>query len=228
MKTLGLVLALVFAVAGATVAATATFDVLTDWNCVSAPLVPFNPDPLSVFAGINIVNTLSRFDAPSQTGVPYDDLDPAPFGNILLGDGYWLLSDGAYTVSYSGVPDGVPDASNNMTDMWISLPGYQLDGQDVGGWHLIGHPFNHETAVDLGSFTGDNLFLTDGTTLKTWGQAASAGWCEAVMSGFDASIQTGYTVGFDLADDDHLRPGKGYWFLTYKDNLALIIPATPS
>jgi len=228
MKTLGLVLALVVVAGGACVADTASFDVLANWNCISAPLVPFNPDPLSVFTGINVVGTLSRYDAPSQGGIAYDDLDPAAFGNILLGDGYWLLSDGTYTVSYDGVPDGVPDGSGNMTDMWVSLPGYQLDTDDAGGWHLIGQPFNHDTAVDAGSMTGDNLFLTDGTTLKTWGEAAGAGWCDAVLTAFDPNTQGQYTVGFDLADDDHIRPGKGYWFLTYKDNLALIIPAQPS
>lgn len=225
MKTLGLVLALTLVVGGASVAAPATFDVFTSWNLISCPLVPFNPDPMDVFTGINVVNTLSRFDAPTQTGILYDDLDPAAFGNVLLGDGYWLLSDGNYTVSYAGVPDGVPDASDNMTDMWISLPGGQLDGIDAGGWHIIGHPFNHPTVVDSGSWTGDNIFLTDGTTLKTWGEAVAAGWCEGVMTGMDATTQTGFTVGYDLADTDTLEAGKGYWFLTYKDNLALIIPA---
>jgi len=222
MKTLGLVLAMVVVMGGACVADTATYDVLADWNCISAPLVPFNPDPMAVFTGINVVNTLSRYDAPTQTGILYDDLDPAAFGNILLGDGYWLLSDGTYTVSYDGVPDGVPDGSGNMTDMWVSLPGAQLDPDDAGGWHLIGQPFNHDTNVMA------NLSLTDGTTLKSWEDAVAAGWCEGVMTAFDASIQTGTTVGFDLADDDHLRPAKGYWFLTFKDNLALIIPAQPS
>lgn len=222
MKTLGLVLALAFVLAGACVADTATFDVLTSWNCVSAPLVPFNPDPMNVFAGINIVGTLSRFDATTQSGVIYDDLEPETFGNVLLGDGYWLLSDGNYTVSYEGVPDGVPDGSGNMTDMWISLPGYRLDGQDAGGWHLIGQPFNHETAVI------ENLYLTDGTTLKTWEEAVAAGWCGNTLYAFDPVTQSGYSVTYDIGDDDHLRPGLGYWFYTNKDNLALIIPAQPS
>lgn len=222
MKTLGLVLALVVVAGGACVADTASFDVLAKWNCISAPLVPFNPDPLSVFSGINVVGTLSRYDAPSQSGVIYDDLEPEVFGNILLGDGYWLLSDGTYTVSYDGVPDGVPDGSGNMTDMWISLPGNQLDPADAGGWHLIGQPFDHDTNVVA------NLYLTDGTTLKTWEEAVDAGWCGNTLFAFDPTTQSGLGVSYDIADDDHLRANQGYWFYTQKDNLALIIPAQPS
>lgn len=227
MKTLGLVLALAFVLAGTCVAATATFDVFGQWQVISAPLVPFNPDPLAVFNGVNIVGTLWRLDAATQTFIAYDDLDPALFGNILLGDGYQLFCDAAQgtmvaTVSYEGVPDGVPDGSGNMTDMWISLPGNQLDGQDAGGWHIIGQPFNHDTSV-VG-----NLYLTDGTTLKTWEEAVAAGWCEPVMWTMDPLTGDQIDVGFDLATDDHLRAAKGYQFYTKKDNLALIIPAQPS
>lgn len=229
MKTLGLVLALAFVLAGACVADTATFDVLGQWNQIAAPLVPFNPDPLSVFNGVNIVGTLWRLNPTDQAMVPYDDLDPAMFGNILLGDGYQLWCDaplGTYvtTITYEGVPDGVPDGSGNMTDMWISLPGNQLDGVDEGGWHLIGQPFDHDTSV-VG-----NLYFTDGTTLKTWEEAvmATPAWCEAVMWALDPVTGGMIDVGFDLASDDHLRKGHGYLFLTKKDNLALIIPAQPS
>ncbi len=227
MKTLGLVLALVVVAGGACVADTTSYDVLGQWNRIAAPLVPFNPDPLSVFNGVNIVGTLWRFDAPSQTGIPYDDLDPTQFGNILLGDGYELFCDAPMgatvaTVSYDGVPDGVPDGAGVKTDMWISLPGNQLDGVDAGGWHIIGQPFDHDTSVV------NNLILTDGTTAKTWEEAAAAGWCDSVMWALDAASATGIDVGFDLATEDHLRAGKGYQFHTNKDNLALIIPADPS
>jgi len=222
MKTLGLVLALVVVVGGACVADTVTIDLLAGWNQIAAPLVPFNPDPLAIFGSVPVNGTLWRLNAPDQGMTPYDDLDPAMFGNILLGDGYQISCDAGATISYDGVPDGVPDGSGNMTDMWISLPGNQLDGADAGGWHLIGQPFNHETNVVA------NLSLTDGTTLKSWEEAVNAGWCEGVMWQLDAASGGMIDVGFDLATDDHLRIGLGYQFQTFKDNLALIIPAQPS
>ncbi|MCE5322014.1 hypothetical protein LLG46_01725 [bacterium] len=224
MRTLGLVLAMVVVLAGAVMAETATYDVYVDWNCISAPLVPLNSDPLDVFTGINIVNNLSRFDAASQTSIGYDDLDPDAFAGVLLGDGYWLLSDGSYTVSYDGLADGVPSAGVK-TDMWISLPGDQLDGLDNGGWHLIGTPFNTSVPVTVSSM-GDNFKLTDGVQLLSWADAAAAGWCEGSMTGFDAVYQTSFSMGYDLCDSEEMAPGYGYYFLTFKDNLALIIPGS--
>jgi len=227
MKTLGLVLALVIVASGACVAANVTYDIFDGWNLVCAPLVPFNPDPNDVFDGApyGVDGLLTRFDAPSSGNITYDSLDPQAFGNILLGDGYWLYSYGGGTIDFDGVPDGVPDGSGNMTDMWISLPGNQLDGQDAGGWHLIGHPFNHDTPVDDGSGTGANIYFTDGTTLKNWSEAAAAGWVADAMITYD-NVAGNLNVQFDgLGDDDTLRPAHGYWLFTYKDNLAMIIPA---
>lgn len=223
MKKLGLALAVLALCSGVASADTASYDVYAGWNLVAAPLVPITSDPLSVFSSVNIVGTLSKYDAPTQGGVTYDDLDPAMFGNVLLGEGYWLLCDANNTISYQGVADGVPDANLVKTDMWVSLPGNTLDGVDEGGWHLIGHTFNHDTPVTVTN-PGDNIFITDGTQMLTWQQAADLGWCEAVMTGYDGIGQGGFAVGYDLADDDSLRAGKGYWFLTKKDNLAMIIP----
>lgn len=225
MKTLGLVLALMMVVAGASVAATATMDVYTGFNLIAAPLVPFNPDPLSVFAGAadGIDGLLSRYD-PSSGTVGYDSLDPSLFGNVLLGDGFWLnvYSAGHQVLNYTGVPDGVPDGTGAMTDMWISLPG---GGAGTGGWQLIGQPFAHDTVVDSGAGTGDKIFFTDGTTLKNWSEAVAATWVADKISGYDAGTGI-FDVQYDgLGATDTLQAGHGYWLLTYKDNLALIIPA---
>jgi hypothetical protein len=144
---------------------------------------------------------------------------------VLLGDGYYYYANETHSVvSYDGVPDGVPDGSGNMTDMWISLPGNQFDGKDKGGWHMIGHPFNHDVTSDKGSGTGDNLFFTDGTTLKTWGEAVDAGWVDGTLSGWDSG--TSFTITYDgLGDRMDLQAAHAYWLLTYRDNLAMIIPA---
>jgi len=226
MKTLVLVLALALAAGGACMAAqTATIDLYTGWNLIAAPLVPLDsPDPVAVFGSVPISGYLSRWDAPQQGMMTYDEIDPTGFGNILLGDGYWLYAFSNDTVSYNGVNDGVPDNSGNKTDMWLSLPGNQLDSENAGGWHLIGQPFSHDTPVSV-SDSGDNVFFTDGTTLKTWAQAAADGWVDSGFQYWDGTVQGMLLCSYELADDDTLRAGKGYWVHTYKDNLAMIIPA---
>lgn len=222
MKILSLTLVLIVMASGFVIADSVTYDVYGEWNCISAPLVPLNSDPMDVFTGINIVNNLSRFDATTQGNIGYDDIDPAAFGSILLGDGFWLLSDDEYTVSYDGVTDGIPSVGV-MTDMYISLPGNLLDSKDAGGYQLIGTPFNHDVPVTVNS-TGDNVKLTDGIRLLTWKEAADLGWCEAFMTGYDPTAGSQFSCGYDLCDREEMEPGYGYWFLTYKDNLVMIIP----
>ncbi|MEN6358308.1 MAG: hypothetical protein ABFD83_14645 [Armatimonadota bacterium] len=224
MKLISVVLALVIVVSCSALADGVTYDVYDEWNCISAPLVPLNSDPLNVFDGIPIINNLTRFDAQTQGNVGYDDLDPTGFGNVLLGDGLWLLSNDEYTVSYEGVADGIPSGSV-MTDICISLPGDSLDGEDVGGYQLIGTPFNHDVPMTVSS-PGDNIKITDGTRLLTLKEAADSGWCEAFMTGYDATIGSQFSCGYDLCDREEMEPGYGYWFLTYKDNLIMIIPGS--
>lgn len=229
MKKFGLVIGLVVGLSTASFAATETvsFDIYQGWNLIAAPCVPVDPAPLSVFAGAidGIDGNLTRND-PAAGGITWDSLggDEA-FGNVLLGDGYWLYqnSEGESTISYEGLPDGIPDVNNNETDMWISLPGA---GNGNGGWHIIGNPFNHDVSVDSGAGTGDKIFFTDGTTVKTWGEAVDAGWVSDVMTGNDPATG-GINVQYNgLGDTDKLSAGKGYWLQTIKDNLAMIIPAT--
>ena len=145
MRLVSLVVVLVLCMAVPVFADTATIDVYDGWNMVCAPLVPFNPDPTNVFNPLDIefVCSLQRWDAPKQSMEAYSMFNPN-FGNILLADGFWLKvpTGQAQNPSYSGVPDGIPDAGGNMTDVMVMLPGDQLDGLDAGGWHLIGQPFN--------------------------------------------------------------------------------------
>ncbi|MGI6294962.1 MAG: hypothetical protein ACOX3G_02645 [Armatimonadota bacterium] len=222
MRTLLLVLAMTVVVAGASLAATATIDVYEGWNLIAAPLVPFDPDPQSVLSGAadGIEDgLLSRVD-PIWGGIEYDPWDDA-FGNILLGDGYWLYAfTNGQTLTYNGVEDGVPDTTGKKTDMWISLPGL---GED-GAWHIVGYPFATDSAVDSGNGEGDIIKFTDGTDVKTWGEAVDAGWVDATMYG--QSAYGGFDVTMDgWGTDDSLRAGNAYQFLTFVPNIAMIIPA---
>ncbi len=238
MKTLSLITALVLVLAGGALADIATYDVYTDWNMVSAPLVPFNPIPSDQLIGftndgvfdpldIDFSGSLSRWDAPSQSMVGWSSFDPTTFGNVLLGDGYWLFQSGAGTVAYDGVPDGVPDGGGTMTDMWVSLPGNQNDAADAGGWHIIGTPFDHDVSFSKvpSSLLGDNILVTDGTTTKTREEAVIALWVNDPMTGWNGATQSEVTAGYFFPDSEYLEAGKSYWVKTNKDNLALIVPA---
>lgn len=229
MKTLILVCALLFVVGGACVADTATIDVYEGWNLITAPLVPFAPNPLDVFAGCPnaLSGNLSRWD-PTYGGVPYSEDEPETFGNILLGDGYWLMCySGPTAMQYEGVADGVPEMTlSGRTDMWLSLPGNSVDNS--GAWHLLGHPFAHATPVnETDDWTGKNILFTDGQSLLTWSEAVAAVWVSSQMDAWDAG-GGGRSIRYDGDGDfDYLSSGQGFWLMTFEPNLAMIILADP-
>lgn len=240
MKTLGLVLALLVVVTGASFADTTTVDVYPGFSYVALPLAPFdcgtagayNPESIITNSGLWAAGLLHKWDAATQSDIAYDP-DGGTGWNMVLGEGYSYYWEDTSSFTVDGVADGVPDANSNMTDMWISLPGNQADSVSVspdgGGWHLIGTPFNHDISVDKGSFYGDNIFFTDGTSMKTWGEALEAGWVDPVMHGWDAAMQSSRDVLFTGDDSNPLNTkllkGCSYWLLTYQDNLAMIVPA---
>lgn len=221
MKTFVLVLALMVVAAGVSVAATATIDVYPGWNQIAAPLVPFDPDPESVFADApsGLDSMLYRVSPAEGGSIVYDEFDPESFGGVLLGDGYQLRAFTAATLTVEGVEDGVPDAQGVKTDMWISLPG---SGFGTGAWHLIGQPFAHDTYVDETS----GLSFTDGTDVKTWIEAVIAGWVGDAFYGSDPSVGGMFMVTSDgFGDSDSLEAGKSYQIQTFVDNLAMIVSA---
>ncbi len=222
MKTFVLVLALMVVAAGVSVAATATIDIYPGWNQIAAPLVPFDPDPMSAFAeaadGLDAM--LYRFSPAEGGTIAYDEFDPDSFGGILLGDGFQLnVLSGDNTLTYEGVEDGVPDAQGVKTDMWISLPG---EGSGNGGFHLIGQPFAHSTTVN----ETEGISFTDGTDVKDWATAVADGWVSDIFLGLDPSVGGSFSVSLDgFGDTDSLEAGHGYWINTFVDNLAMIVSA---
>lgn len=227
MKTLVLVLALMVLGAGAAIAEPVAFDVYQGWNLIALPQAPFDPAVPSVFGAVPTVDVLSTFDPIGGSDFPYN-LDTAEFfGGIMLGQGYWLWCDSEQlTVAFEGFPNGLPDTVGGArTDMWISLPGSDPDGDgvtDIGGWHLVGNPYNHLVAVGV---DGANIKFTDGNEVKTWAEACSGAdpWVGDTMTGFigGSDVPTGYT-------EDKLNfliPAAGYWMWTNKPNLAMIIDA---
>lgn len=219
--TLALALCALTSLAISTQADTAYLTIHPGENWISAPLVPYNPAPDALFGTVLAQSSLTRLDAPYQREITYNT-DPAAFGNILLGDGYILNYTGstAVTISYEGAPDGVPGSSGNMTDMWISLPGRQIDLSNLGGLHWIGHPFSHAISTDL-------CLVTNGTMTLTLSQAVADGWIDPLWYGLDPATKDQFTVGLSTQKPQkaYLQPGYMYKITTHRDNLALIIPA---
>jgi len=205
-------------------AATATIVLHPGDNWIAAPLVPLNPAPTEVFAGCAIDGNLTRFD--SSTGLPvlYRASDPSAFAGILLGDGYKLRNPTTsdITVTYEGLPDGVPGPDGRMSDMWVSLPGNQSDGLDAGGTTWVGQPFAHDTAVA-------GMLFTNGDRVLNSYDAVEEGWVDPLWTGFDASTQKTFTAGLSQfhPDETWFRVGHMYEIVTHRDNLAIIIGPTP-
>jgi len=224
MKALVLALALIFVISAACFAETVTavLDLYSTKNLMALPNVPTNPDPYEVLAtsGIEPDGNLTRWNTATNGYRAYDAGLPELYGGMLIGDGFWLNGNSSMVITYDAIPDGIPDDSGTMTDIWISLPGR---GLGTGGKHLVGTPFAHnvDTDSDGGNNLGDRIKFTDGTQLLSWGDAADAGW---VAYTFQYWTGVGYR---DLSYDsgEQMYAGRAYWVGTAKDNLAMIIPA---
>ena len=131
MRVLVLAVSLMLVLSASAFAVQAQYDVYDGWNLISAPLVPINPDPYSVFVNLpgGVDGNYYGWD-PTYGGLgPADFGDASAVGNVLLGQGYWMyVPDGmAGQVKYDGLADGVPGTDGVKTDMWISLPGNKAD-----------------------------------------------------------------------------------------------------
>jgi len=196
----------VTAVASVAAPVATNIPVVQGWNLIGCPTVPLDPAPGSVFAGYT--DLILRWDPLKAGGagyVSYDEFSPEDFGNVLLGDGYWVFksSAGSGNVSYSGA-----DVSG---DHWISLP--------KAGWTLIGYPNLTPTSVRY-----DALLVTNGIETKSMADAYAAGWISD--SGL-IWVGGGYaSVGLPDAfpSYEEISGGQGCWLFTNVDNLALIVP----
>lgn len=243
MKTLLLVLALSLVCCAAFAATeTAQMDVYDNWSFIGLPIVPITssyPNTATIFSGagldIEYTGLLSKLDAPTGNTLYYEAWNPGTGDwSMLLGEGYYCNFPAGTTsnptaVVYTGVQDGVPDADGTMTDMWISLPGNQLDGVNAGGWHWISCPFNHPVPFNGDFWDGAKIKVTDGNTVRTLLDASSVApiWIDEPWTYLDGASQNGLYAGYmtGVYDSDQLEPGKAYAVKTRVDNLALIIPA---
>ena len=212
-KTLVFVIALVLAMGMMASAATYTLDVTDGWNFISLPGVPFDSSVASGFDGFDFDFSALLQSMLGNESIADDEAEGTML-NVFVGQGYYFNPGEDGTISYEGVADGVPDSQGTMADMWISLP--------KAGWQMIGTPFNHEVFVNADQSDdgdGDNIFFTDGSSLKNWSEAADEGWVSDTALGPEGS------VGFSFSDSASFTPGLGYYFQTMVDDIAMIVPA---
>ena len=232
-----IIMLFVLVLASSVMADTITMDFTgTNWSLVSTPQIPmdsraaYNWDSSAPSLWTGWLNTnLCKYD-PVAAAYTYFDYSQSESFDIKLGEGCNVRNPNVETTkSYECFPDGIP-LNGKMTDMWIFLPGKteKPNNLNSGGWHLIGNPFNHNIPFDANPNIpkkGDNILFTDGKTVKTWAQAVSAYWVVNYMTGRDSRGEFKATYNSSLASvDTYMKPGYGYWILTRKDNLAMIIP----
>jgi len=172
------------------------------WNLISLPVSPIDPEPSAALAdlvdmGNAVAGSLHAYD--SVVGyLTY----PADFASVDLGCGYWLHLS---TVT-PGADVEVPGA--------VATECVQLSLAD--GWNLIGDPF--VLPIPWG-----DCELSDGGSTKSAAEAAAAGWIDGstycYVDGSYSIVRCGGT-----ADDDSLRPWRGYWLLALRPGLSLIVP----
>ncbi len=191
---------------------TSSMTVYKGWNMIGFPTVPLAPSAADVFSGYSdqgmtggdaVAYNLYRYNPILRSLIPWDP-DDASWGNILIGDGYWLYRTDAAsaTFSYQGV-----DVSG---DHWLSLP--------RAGWTLIGYPNNTPTSVNY-----ENLLVTNGIVTKPIVDAINEGWLSEYAFYYNNASRSLQMVGVD-GDRTTLEKNNGYWFYTNQDNLALIVP----
>ena len=170
---------------------------------MSVPLTPVDPAPTSVFSGTNIDESLYRYD-PCCCYVDYLTLDPAPFGNVEAGRGYWLHLNSAATVQYEGY--------RSTGTVAIPLPS--------ACWYLIGTPQDTDQPLS-------NCEVRDTTTpeIKSLAAASDAGWLSVPLYFYDPASLGYRTCGLDpWEDDSYLRAWSGYWLCARRGNLELRVP----
>jgi len=183
------------------------------YNCITTSMVPLHPCPIELFSGLDIGGgKLRRWDAPTQSEAIYSPKSTG-FGCVLMGDGLWLKCTAPTSWTYECGPDGLSVDETDWADYWISLP--------QAGFTLFGHPFNHSVLLR-------DCDVTDGNDTLSFSDAALAGWIQGYCWGWDAPLQSRFkVVPSGKTGSLILEPNHGYQLRSFRQKLALIVPAYP-
>jgi len=178
------------------------------WNLVSVPADPGDPDPLTVFAGINVPGSSFQFwnnDEPSG----YIGYGTDWNGPIVRGIPYWFLHTGSpTTLSYIGLPPEGDFVLRFGAHSWGSF------------WIMFGTPFPQDVPC------AEVRFSSGPETSLPWEQAVQAGIVEAAAQGWNAATQSFLSAGVaGIVEESVLRPWCGYWLLVKRpEALSIVFP----
>ncbi|NIQ77116.1 MAG: hypothetical protein GTN93_03245 [Anaerolineae bacterium] len=174
------------------------------WNLISIPRTPWYPSPSEVFGSVPIDGLLYRWDGPTQSLVAYDAWSPESFGNMMRGDGYWLLAAEPESLVFQAY-------SESPTDFRIALP--------KAGWTLLGNPFSTDRIWD------ETLVTEASETVSLTVAAKTRGWLDSIGYWWDNTSQSLNDIGLmeDFPSTNILEAWHGYWVRSHIDRIGLIL-----
>ncbi|KPJ64726.1 hypothetical protein AMK68_00755 [candidate division KD3-62 bacterium DG_56] len=173
------------------------------WHLVSLPWMPLDPDPAVVFGPNQVETRLYRYDTTAKGYVGYLAGDPGLFGDCGRGAGYWLYLDETSSLGYASLPE--------WSVQTIAAP--------MAGWHLIGHPWRGPVA--LARCLVRDVAANEVVALN---DAAAAGWLTLPAYYWDRTAGSYGRCGGAAASNTTLEAWRGYWLLTHRPGLELLIP----
>lgn len=168
------------------------------WNLISIPLAPYDPAVDAVLDGCIAAGSDPVNNLFSYTPGAGYSIYPGDFTGMSAGAGYWLHLAAPADEDVVGEEPSDPEA--------VAL------GE---GWNLIGNPQD-------GDVVWADCQVDDGTGAVSLQDAISAGWLDAVAYYYDGAYFTLRADG--SGDDDSLRPWRGYWVLSHRPDLTLLVP----
>jgi hypothetical protein len=172
------------------------------WNLVSIPYEVINPDPVSVFAGIDLTWCSLQYWLNDRGVFQGFGSSFGWTGPIERGVSYWML--GAKMLSDCGISfQGVDPISNfNLTFPGRAVAPY---------WIMFGTPFPSDVLSENVRF----LNTAVSPDAMTWKEAIDANMVDSKALGFDSSTQQFFAAGIPLYHPDRsaLQPWYGYWLL---------------
>lgn len=195
------------------------------WNLFALPIIPKDPSPVAIMSpeydpgdgSALSYKGLYRWDASNQGLEMFDSFVPESFGNLCIGEGYWLqlFPEDTLPISYEGF------TFNDSLDTWVSLP--------KAGWTIIGQPFSYPVDPIADPYPWADVLVTDGIETRTMDEATlcPSPWLDSMAYWWDSEHQGLVDMGTPdaWASNTSLWAWHGYWVQSYKDNLALIFPA---
>ncbi len=177
------------------------------WQFLSVPITPQRDDPF-----VNLGDDIDPFQLYTyDTELAGYRIYPLDLGYVSLmeGHGYFTRFEGSTEIDVGG--------SSNHDNVELAL--------DEIGWHAIGNPFVLDVNVA-------DLSFSDGTTSKSFDQAASDGWVNGILYRWVTGDSDAYGEVTTPTQDagataTALEPWDGAWLRTSVANLTLTIPAPP-